>query len=105
MPDLGGLRDRVDGALGRHRAEVAVNAIGSMFTVFFAAGPIDTTDAAARADRARFARFHAALLDSGVYFPPSQFEAAFVSAAHGAREIDATIAAADTAFRAAFEGA
>ncbi len=99
------LADGLREAAGRWRADVTVNAIGSMFTVFFARPPVETTADAARADRGRFARWHAALLDRGVYYPPSQFEAAFVSSAHGDREIDATIAAAAEAFRAAFEGA
>jgi glutamate-1-semialdehyde 2,1-aminomutase len=92
-----GLRERA-WSLGR---EVCVNAVGSMFTVFFGAGPIETTADLARASRARYARFHAELLDRGVYFPPSPFEAAFVSAAHGDAEIDATLEAAALAFRAA----
>ncbi len=95
-----GLRD----AAGARRGEVAVNAAGSMFTLFFAPPPVATTAAAARSDRARYARFHAALLARGVYFPPSQFEAAFLSTAHGDAEIDATVAAAAEAFHAAFEG-
>jgi glutamate-1-semialdehyde 2,1-aminomutase len=84
--------------------EITVNAVGSMFTAFFAPPPVATTAEAARADRARYARFHAALLARGVYFPPSPFEAAFLSAAHGDAEIDATVSAAAEAFRAAFEG-
>ncbi len=95
-----GLRE----AAGSRRDEVAVNAVGSMFTLFFAPPPIATTAEAGRSDRARYARFHSALLARGVYFPPSPFEAAFLSTAHGDAEIDATVASSAEAFRAAFEG-
>lgn len=95
----GGLLD----AAGPLRREVCVNVAGSMFTLFFAAAPIETTADLARASRERYARFHAALLDAGVYFPPSPFEAAFLSAAHGDAEIEATLAAAAAAFAAAAE--
>ncbi len=90
-------------AAGALRDDVCVNAVGSMFTLFFAAAPIETTADLARASRERYARFHAALLDGGVYFPPSPFEAAFMSAAHGEAELDATLAAAANAFAAASE--
>jgi len=90
-------------AAGPLRGDVCVNAVGSMFTLFFAPAPIETTADLARASRERYARFHAALLEGGVYFPPSPFEAAFLSAAHGDTEIDATLAAAANAFAAAAE--
>ena len=53
-----------------------------------------------RSDTAAFARFHRAMLERGVWLPPSQFEAAFLSAAHGEQEVAATIAAARDAFQA-----
>jgi glutamate-1-semialdehyde 2,1-aminomutase len=56
-------------------------------------------DEAAKSDTAAFGRFHRAMLDKGVWLPPSQFEAAFVSTAHGQAEVDATIEAARSAFR------
>ena len=75
-------------------AEVQVNRVGSMFTVFFAAAAVFDAASARRSDTGRFARFFHGMLERGVYLAPSQFEAAFVSAAHGEAEIDATIAAA-----------
>jgi len=51
-------------------------------------------------DKERFNRFFHAMLDQGIYFAPSAFEAGFVSAAHGAAEIDATLRAAEVAFAA-----
>ncbi len=71
---------------------------GTMLGFFFADSPVRSWDDAKQADTARFARFHAAMLERGVYLPPSQFEAWFVSSAHGNAEIDATLAAAADAF-------
>jgi glutamate-1-semialdehyde 2,1-aminomutase len=69
-----------------------------MFTVFFTAGPVVDFDSALQSDRERFASFFRAMLEGGVLFPPAQFEAAFVSAAHAERDIDATLTAARDAF-------
>ena len=68
--------------------------VGSMFTWFFQDGPVNNFEDAARSDTARFGRFHRGMLERGIWLPPSQYEAAFVSAAHGDAEIEATIAAA-----------
>jgi glutamate-1-semialdehyde 2,1-aminomutase len=74
---------------------------GTMLGFFFSEAPIRSwKDALLHADRERFAAFHRALLDRGVYLPPSQFEAWFLSSAHGEAEIDATVAAAHEAFAA-----
>ena len=72
-----------------------VNRVGSMLTFFFQTGPVRNYQEAKRSDTALFARFFHHLLDEGIYFPPSQFEAAFVSAALTGREL----AAATRAFR------
>ena len=82
-----------------HGIGMTTNRVGSMFTWFFT--PDDVTDfaAASTSDTAAFARFHRAMLDRGVWLPPSQYEAAFVSTAHGQEEIDAIVAAANDAFR------
>jgi glutamate-1-semialdehyde 2,1-aminomutase len=74
-----------------------VNRAGSMLTAFFAEGPIDDYAAAQRSDTGAYSRFHAAMLEQGFFFAPSQFEAAFVSLAHTEREIDATVEAAKKA--------
>jgi glutamate-1-semialdehyde 2,1-aminomutase len=78
--------------------ELAVNRAGSMFTAFFCGGPVTGYDSARRADTARFARFFHFLLERGIYLPPSQFEAAFVSAAHTSEDIDRTTAAVEEFF-------
>jgi glutamate-1-semialdehyde 2,1-aminomutase len=84
------------------RAGVAMttNRVGSMGTWFFTGGPVTNYEQAARSDTAAFGRFHHAMLDAGVWLPPSQFEAAFMSYAHTDADIEATIAAARKAFAA-----
>ena len=79
---------------------VTVNQVGSMVTVFFAPGPVTDYASARASDTARFGRFFHAMLERGVALPPAQFEAAFVSLAHGPAEIEATLAAAAESFRA-----
>jgi glutamate-1-semialdehyde 2,1-aminomutase len=83
---------------------LTVNRAGSMFTAFFADGPIFDYASAKKSDTAAFGRFFHALLGNGVYFPPSQFEAAFISAAHTEADIQQTIDAAGRAFRLVFGG-
>jgi glutamate-1-semialdehyde 2,1-aminomutase len=78
---------------------MTMNRVGSMWTWFFTPGPVVNYEQAARSDTAAFGRFHRGLLERGVWLPPSQFEAAFLSAAHGEEETAATIAAAREAFR------
>src|SRR5205814_256178 len=71
-----------------------VNAIGSLATVFFTLGPVKNYANAKRSDTKRYARFFREMLDRGIFLAPSQFEAAFVSAAHTSQDIDRTLAAA-----------
>jgi glutamate-1-semialdehyde 2,1-aminomutase len=95
-------RTLTDGLLAEARAAgvpVTLNRVGSMWTLFFTAEPVFDYASAKRADTKRFARFFHAMLDRGVYLPPSQFEAAFVSLAMGERELEHTLAAARHAFR------
>jgi glutamate-1-semialdehyde 2,1-aminomutase len=72
---------------------VTVNRVGSMFTRFFTDCPVTDYESAKRSDTARFARFFHAMLERGIYLPPSQFEAAFVSSAHSEEDIGRTAAA------------
>jgi glutamate-1-semialdehyde 2,1-aminomutase len=73
---------------------VQVARAGTMFGLFFTDAPVTSWDTAQQADTSRFAAFHGAMLERGVYLAPSQFEAGFVSTAHGDAEIDATTEAA-----------
>jgi glutamate-1-semialdehyde 2,1-aminomutase len=75
-----------------------LNRLGSMWTLFFTAGPVTDYDTAKQSDTAKFGRFFWAMMDRGVYLPCSQFEAAFNSVLHGDKEIEQTIAAAKVAF-------
>ena len=73
---------------------MTANRVGSMFTWFFTAGAVTDWTSASKCDTAAFGAFHRALLERGVYLPPSQFEAAFVSAAHSPAGVQQTIDAA-----------
>jgi glutamate-1-semialdehyde 2,1-aminomutase len=74
------------------------NRVGSMFTWFFAPGPVTDWTSAAKSDTEAFGRFFRAMLENGIYLPPSQFEAAFLGAAHTERDVQQTITAAKQAF-------
>jgi glutamate-1-semialdehyde 2,1-aminomutase len=73
---------------------MAANRVGSMFTFFFTGKQVTDWESAFTCDTTRFGRFHGALLDAGVWLPPSQFEAAFLSVAHTQGDIAETIVAA-----------
>ena len=84
--------------LTRSLAETGVAArfarVGSMWTLFFARDPVVDLDSAKLSDAAAYARFFHAMLERGIYLPPSQFEAAFISLAHSKADIEQTVAAA-----------
>ena len=79
---------------------MTTNRVGSMFTWFFTPEPVTDFASASLSDTAAFARFHHALMERGVWLPPSQFEAAFVSAALGQPEVDTVLAAAAESLKA-----
>jgi len=81
-------------AARRAGAAVTINRVGSMMTAFFTAEAVTDYRSAAAADTAAYGKFFHAMLSRGVYLAPSQFEAAFVSLAHGETEIEVTAAAA-----------
>jgi len=74
------------------------NRVGSMFTWFFTPGPVTDWDSASKSDTEAFGRFFRNMLDAGIYLPPSQYEAAFLGAAHTEEDVKKTIAAAKQAF-------
>jgi glutamate-1-semialdehyde 2,1-aminomutase len=78
---------------------LTVQRVGTMFTAFFTDRPVTNYDDAKATDRAAYNRFFHAMLDGGVYLPPSAFEAAFSSAAHGDAELDRVLTTARSAFR------
>ncbi|WOH05149.1 hypothetical protein DCAR_0624563 [Daucus carota subsp. sativus] len=73
--------------------------ISGMFGFFFTEGPVYNFDDAKKCDTAKFAKFYRGMLEEGVYFAPSQFEAGFTSLAHSSEDIQRTIAAADKVLR------
>jgi glutamate-1-semialdehyde 2,1-aminomutase len=92
------LADGLEDAATAAGAEAAIARVGPLLTAFFRSSvPVDAADALA-SDRAAYARFFGSMLDQQVLLPPSQFEAWFPSMAHGPTEIQATLAAARTAF-------
>ena len=93
------LADGLAGTAREAGVEVTVNRVGSMVTVFFCPGPVTDFASARTSDTGRFGRFFHAMLKRGVALPPAQFEAAFVSLAHGPEEIETTLKAAAEAFR------
>jgi len=88
----------VSEAARENRVEIGAQRVGSMFTWFFQTGQIHNWQDAARSDTEKFAQFHRGMLERGIYLPPSQFEAAFLSAAHTAEDIAFTIEAASNTF-------
>jgi glutamate-1-semialdehyde 2,1-aminomutase len=104
--EIYGRMDRLAGSLVTMVAEAAklagvpitYNRVGSMFTWFFTEGPVKDWLSASKSNTEAFGRFHRAMLEAGVYLPPSQFEAAFLSAAHTDEDVRQTVAAAREAF-------
>jgi len=95
------LQAGLEEAIAARRVKACVQRVGSMITLFFAKGPMRSWDDASGCDTKAFGRWHGEMLARGVYWPPSQFEAAFIGAAHTETDIDGTVAAAGQAFGAA----
>lgn len=87
------LCDGISQALQKQKVKHTINRIGSMFTVFFNPGPVTDYASSARSDTTMYAKFHTAMLKAGIYLPPSQFEACFVSTEHKQSDIAKTITA------------
>ncbi|MBM4376372.1 MAG: glutamate-1-semialdehyde 2,1-aminomutase [Deltaproteobacteria bacterium] len=88
-----GLRD----AAAKLGVPLRVQRVGSMLTPFFTDGPVRNWSDSARQDKERFVRFHRGMLERGIYWPASQYEAAFFGAAHTDDDIDRTLVAASEA--------
>jgi glutamate-1-semialdehyde 2,1-aminomutase len=104
-PQLEQLSEKLVQGVGAAAKEGGVplchNRVGSMFTWFFSPGPVTDWNSASKSDTEAFGRFFRAMLDQGIYLPPSQYEAAFLGAAHTDEDVQKTIAAAKGAFAAA----
>jgi glutamate-1-semialdehyde 2,1-aminomutase len=77
---------------------LSINHIRGMFTIFFTEGPVRDYRTAKMSDTNRFAKFFIEMMEQGIYLPPSQYEACFVSLAHTQKDLDKTIEACDNAF-------
>jgi glutamate-1-semialdehyde 2,1-aminomutase len=88
------LQAGLEAAIAKTGAAAHVQRLGSAFTLFFTREPVTDFVSAKRADAARFGAFFHAMLEAGVYLPPAQLEAGFVSAAHTEADVDAFVAAA-----------
>ncbi len=80
--------------------EACLNRVGSMFTLFFGVKKVTDFETASRNDQEQFRRYFHRMLEQGVYLPPSPYEAAFISGAHGGRELQRTLRAAAFALAA-----
>jgi glutamate-1-semialdehyde 2,1-aminomutase len=100
---LAALGTRLAGGLADAAREAGValqvNAVGSVLTPFFTEQPVRDYGSATSANTGRYARFFRGMIARGIYPPPSQFEAWFLSAAHTVRDVETTIAAARGAMR------
>src|SRR5947207_11609258 len=88
------LETRAAALTAKAPAGVTVNRVGSMFTFFFTEQPVTDWESAKRSDTAKFGKFFRHMLERGIYLAPSQFEAAFLSAAHTDEDVAKTVAAA-----------
>lgn len=79
--------------------EVNISRVASLLTIFFTGNAALNYQSVAASDTVRFGRFFWQLLEQGIYWPPSQFEAAFISLAHSEKDIETTVAAISTAFK------
>ncbi len=82
-------------AAARQGVDLTVNRVGSMLTLFFTAGPVNTLEEAKKSDLTQFRKFFQGMLEAGISLPPSQFEALFISRAHTPEDLEYTVAAAE----------
>ncbi|OGP74021.1 MAG: glutamate-1-semialdehyde-2,1-aminomutase [Deltaproteobacteria bacterium RBG_16_49_23] len=93
------LTERIFESAEEQGVPVSINRATGMFTLFFTGGTVRDYFSAKTSDTKRFAKFFTEMLDQGIYLPPSQFEAWFISLAHTQKDLDKTIEACDTAFK------
>jgi len=95
----GYLTDAISQRAKERGIPVTINHAAGLFTLFFAEGPVKDYETAKKSDTQRFAQFFIHLMEQGIYLPPSQFEAWFVSLAHSQKDLQRTIEACDAAFQ------
>jgi glutamate-1-semialdehyde 2,1-aminomutase len=94
------LEKGIQKAISDHGVRACVQRVGSMITLFFTPGPVRSWADAKACDTQAFAHWHAGMLERGIYWPPAQFEAAFVSGAHTEADVAATVGAAEESLAA-----
>jgi len=94
------LTEGLDRVMQRHGIAHVCARAGSMFSLFFTAGPVNDLAGARKSDVRLFAKYFAAMLDRGIYLAPSQFETNFVSSAHTPGDVELTLTAAESALSA-----
>ncbi len=85
------LEEGIRAAAKRAKTAIQLNRVGSQMTLFFNANPVHNYQDALKSDTTRFGRFHQSLIENGIYLPPSQFEAFFLSTAHSPDDIEKTV--------------
>jgi glutamate-1-semialdehyde 2,1-aminomutase len=93
------LTENISGCAEERGIPLTINRATGMFTLFFTEGPVKDYQSAKQSDTKRFARLFVEMMEQGIYLPPSQFEAWFLSLAHTQKDLDRTIEACDTAFQ------
>lgn len=93
------LTERISESAEEQGIPVSINRATGMLTVFFTESPVRDYASAKTSDTKRFAKFFVEMLEQGIYLPPSQFEAWFLSLAHTQKDLDKTAEACDTAFK------
>jgi len=89
------LCDNISKVLAQKGIPHRINRIGSMFTLFFNPGPVTNYASAAKSDTAGYAKYFRAMLEQGIYLPPSQFETCFISTEHTQKDFDKTAQAVE----------
>lgn len=93
------LADGIADAVRKSNLNYTINRVGSMLTLFFTDSEVVDFDTAKLSDTSKFAKYFNSMLEAGVYLPPSQYEAWFVSAAHSQEDLDKTISASFSALK------
>jgi glutamate-1-semialdehyde 2,1-aminomutase len=93
------LVEKINESAEERGVPVTINHATGLLTVFFTEGPVSDYATAKTSNTKRFAQFFIEMMEQGIYLPPSQFEAWFISLAHTQKDLDRTIEACDNAFR------
>ncbi len=96
------IEEGIRNVISRKSYPVSVNRVGSMFTLFFTDKVVNDFETASSSDRDKFAAYFGSMLEQGIYIPPSQFEAAFISTAHTDGDIEQTLSAVEVALEKVF---